>query len=73
MDFASAGIIVQHAFPIESSLVCSLAARSFVESLIHEWKGIGHLVDFIFDGSKAGSRAICVAIIKNACYGLFQG
>ena len=73
MDFASAPVIVQHAVPKELTYVFPLAARSFVESLIHEWKGIGHLVDFIFDGCKAGSRAICVAIFKNACFGLFQG
>ncbi|QNI61669.1 hypothetical protein SynTAK9802_01372 [Synechococcus sp. TAK9802] len=41
--------------------------------MIHQWKGIGHLVDFILDGCKAGSSPICLAIFKNACFGLFQG
>ena len=73
MDFASAAKIVQHAFAWKAHFASSLAARSFVESLIHKWKGLGHLVDFILDGSRADSSPICLAIFKNACFGLFKG
>ena len=51
MDFASSRYIIQHAFyKRQDAFARSLAARSFVESLIQGRKGIGHLVDFILDG-----------------------
>ena len=50
MDFDSSHRTIQHAFTKKACFARSLAARSFVESLIHELKGIGYLVDFILDG-----------------------
>ena len=50
----------------------ALSARSFVKSLMDQWKGIGHLIDFMLDGGKASLGTIGIAIVDHALLGLFQ-
>lgn len=37
-----------------------------------QWKGIGHLIDFLLDGGKASLGAVGVAIVDHALLGLIQ-